>query len=569
MKTHGDNQKTMTRRTLFQGSLAAGAAMVGAGLMGCSPATTAQPKAEAQAQQSEMANTGATAYPSAQAFESLEPPIKGEVAFMAEPIADDEITEVVDADVVVCGAGWSGCCAAASAAEGGASVVLLQKGEAITCNGGEIAAFGDKVHIRYDEIIDPEAYITDLMYTANFRVDENVVRRFVARSGEAMDWLMGIVEDKLPYPSLSLEKHDVRGGVNWYSSAVNFNEGGGVMALSPLLLEHAASIGTIDVRYSTPACQLIQDESGAIVGVIARKPDDSFVKVRAAKGVVLATGGYEFNWERLQKCIRPRDLQVRAYMNGSTGNTGDGHEMGLAVGAFEDEYPHCFVNDPSGTLSGGAFGAAMHPFLRVNDFGMRFVNEAIASNFLANSVAAQLGAHDWVITDSKMAEDMGKIRDLVIPGITPEEEAEAFIADSVTADTLEELAEKMGVNPVAFVATVERYNELVAKGDDEDFHKPANKLSDVTVPPFYACDEGPLLLATEGGLAVNSDGAVLSAEKKGPIPGLFAVGTCAGSMFHDTYPHHCSGISLGRGLTYGWMVGRILTDMEKPVNASA
>ncbi|WP_165046276.1 FAD-binding protein [Adlercreutzia sp. ZJ138] len=311
---------------------------------------------------------------------------------------------------------------------------------------------------------------------------------------------------------------------------------------------------------------LIQGDDGRITGVIAKNADGGYIQCNASKGVVLATGGYEFNWERLKKCLRPRDLQVRAWVNSCMGNTGDGHEMGLAVGAFEDEYPHALCTDPSGTKSGGAFGAAIHPFMRVNDYGLRFVNESIPSNFLANAINAQVGAHDWVITDANIASNIDKIRDLTIPGVTPEQEAEGFIADSVSADTLEKLAEQMGVNPATFVATVNRYNELCDKGSDDDFGVPTEKLAPVTTPPFYACDEGQINLATECGLRVNSDSAVLSLETNAPIPGLYAVGTCSGSMFYGTYPHHCSGISLGRGLTYGMIVGRILSGTENPVN---
>lgn len=565
MKKTRKHAAGISRRSFLCRGAAAGAALAIAGISSCSP-SDASNDSSSSANDAEKAATTDASYPSSEPFEGLQPPIEGEIAFVADPIPSDQIVETVDVDVVVCGAGWAGCCAAASAAEGGASTILLQKGDVISCNGGEIAAFGDSVHAHYDEIIDPEVYIADLMYTANFKIDENVVRRFVNRSGEAMDWLMGIVDGKITYPVLSLAAHDVRGGINWYSSAVSFNEGGGTAALAPILLEYATESGNLDVRYNTPACQLVQDDTGRVTGVIGVNENGEYIQFNAANGVILATGGYEFNWERLKKCLIPRDLQVRAYMNSSTGNTGDGHEMGLAVGGFEDEYPHCFCNDPSGTLSGASFGAAMHPFLRVNDFGVRFVNEAIPSNFLANSVASQVGAHDWVIADSKMAEDMGKIRDLVIPGVTAEQETELFIQDSETADTLEELAEKMGVDPDVFVATVNRYNELVEKGEDTDFHKPANKLSSVTEPPFYACNEGQILLATENGLRVNSDAAVLSLQTKKPIPGLYAVGTCAGSMFHDTYPHHCSGISLGRALTYGWIAGRILSGVEEPVN---
>ena len=553
----------LDRRSFLKGAVATGAvATASAFIAGCSPSASAEKRAEQSPDESTFSNASSV-YPSNEAFEGLQPP-EGKIAFAADPISDDEIAEVFDTDVVVCGAGWAGCCAATSAAEGGASVVLLQKGDVIATNGMEIASVGDAVHAHYNEIIDPDQYIKDLLYTANFKVDQNVVRRCVYRSGEAMDWLMGIVEDKVEYPTLTLKTHDVRNGIDFYPSAVTFAET--CSKLCEVLLEYATSVGTIDVRYKTPACQLVQDESGAIVGVIGKNEDGDYIRFNASQGVILATGGYEFNWARLQRCIIPRFLQVRAYLNGSFGNTGDGHEMGLAVGASEDDYPHCFCNDPSGTLDGGSFGAAAHAWLRVNDCGLRFVNEAMPTNFLANSIASQPRAHDWVIADSNMAENMAKIRDYTIPGTTPEQEVEDFIKNSQVADTLEELAEKMGVDPDVFVATVNRYNEFVKNGEDEDFHKPVYKLTGVTEPPFYACDEGQILLATENGLQVNSDAAVLNAETRRPIPGLYAVGTCAGSMFHDTYPHHCSGISLGKGLTYGWIAGRILSGVEEPVN---
>ena len=559
-------EKGLSRRSFLKSGLAAGIVVAGTNLAGCAPKTDQKGNANTPTSNtSDKALETSELMPSSEQFAGLEPPA-GEVAFIADPIAPEDIAETVEADVVVCGAGWSGCCAAASAAEGGAKVVLLQKGSTPTCNGGEIASFGDKVHEYYNDILDPEEYITDLMYTGSWRVDENVVRRFVNRSGEAVDWLMGIVGDKIEYPQLSISKTTRRGGLNWYSSAVNFNAGGGVAAMAPMLIEYMESLGKSEVRYNTPACQLVQNDEGRITGVIAKTPNGQYVQFNASRGVVLATGGYEFNWSRLKKCLRPRDLQVRAWVNGCFGNTGDGHEMGLAAGGFEDEYPHALCTDPSGTKSGGAFGAAIHPFLRVNDYGLRFVNEAIPSNFLANAINAQVGAHDWVIADANIATNIDKIRDLTIPGVTPEQEAEGFIADSVTSDTLEGLADQMGVDPVAFVASVNRYNELCEKGLDEDFHAPAEKLAAVVTPPFYACDEGQINLSTQSGLRVNSDSAVLSHETNAPIPGLFAVGTCSGSMFYGTYPHHCSGASLGRGLTYGMIAGRILSGAEEPLN---
>lgn len=552
----------MDRRSFLKGGILAGSA-AGLALAGCAPSGQPAPTATPSTGQPSGDAPQGSGFPSNELFEGLEPPA-GEIAYVADPIPDDQIVEVIDTDVVICGAGWSGCCAAAAAAEGGAGVVLLQKEGIPNCNGLQVGAFGDSVHEHYGEVHDPEAYITALMYTANFRADENVIRRFVSRSGEAIDWLMGFLGDKIQYPTLTQEHFSVRGGINWYSSAVTFAEM--CSGLLPMLIEYAQSFGKTEVYYNTPACQLIQDDSGAIVGVIAKNPEGDYVRLNASKGVILATGGYEFNWEKLKRCMRPRDLEVRQWMNACMGNTGDGHEMALAVGAMEDEYPHCLCADPSGTKNGGAFGAALHSFLRVNDYGLRFINETIPVNFRANAINTQIGAHDWVIVDSNLAANIDKIRDEVIPGTTVEEEAQSFINDSVTSDTLEGLAEQMGVDPTQFAATVKRYNSFIEAGEDADFHTPIEKMAAVVTPPFYACDEGQINLATESGIIVNSDAAVINRETKRPIQGLYAIGTCAGSMFHDTYPHHCSGISLGRGLTYGMIAGRILSGAEQPIN---
>ena len=136
----------------------------------------------------------------------------------------------------------------------------------------------------------------------------------------------------------------------------------------------------------TPACQLIK-EDGKVVGVIARTAE-GYVKYLCAKGVVLATGGYEFNPTKLKECCRPRDLALNHWMNGTASNTGDGHEMGKAVGAIEDEYPHPLMLDP----------AQLMPYLRVNKLGKRFTPEYEPYNHLALAMQNQPGAINWYIT---------------------------------------------------------------------------------------------------------------------------------------------------------------------------
>ena len=133
----------------------------------------------------------------------------------------------------------------------------------------------------------------------------------------------------------------------------------------------------------TPACQLIK-EDGKVVSVIA-KTAEGYVKYLCAKGVVLATGGYEFNPTKLKECCRPRDLALNHWMNGTASNTGDGHEMGKAISAIEDEYPHPLMLDP----------AQLMPYLRVNKLGKRFTPEYEPYNHLALAMQNQPGAINW------------------------------------------------------------------------------------------------------------------------------------------------------------------------------
>ena len=141
------------------------------------------------------------------------------------------------------------------------------------------------------------------------------------------------------------------------------------------------------MRYETPAVQLVL-EDGKVTGVIA-KNDEGYVRINADKGVVLATGGYEFNWDLLTQRIRPRDLAVYAWINPTITDTGDGLLMGLAVGAAEDDYPHILMNDPAGAKTGARANGAMLAFLRVNENGKRFVNENLSFEYMSNAIMYQ------------------------------------------------------------------------------------------------------------------------------------------------------------------------------------
>lgn len=483
------------------------------------------------------------------------------VAFEAEPVTD--IAETFDVDVVVCGCGIAGISAAASCAENGLNTVVLEKGSMYAARGGDVAALGDKVHQAYGIELDENEFVMDWMTSASYHASEKLVRTFARRSGEALDWMMEkIGEENIGEYVITFEDGNMDcSGVTWWASQVCFK---GWFDVVGKLLAYAENQGA-QVLYETPAVQLVTDEAGTVTGVIGKRADGTYVQYNAAKGVILATGSYDFNPDMLKERIRPRDLVSRLWMNMTKTDTGDGHLMGLAVGALEDEYPQPLMLDPSG-LSYDSYGpsAGMKPFLRVNAAGERFFNEYVPTDYICNAINNEFGAHDFILFDGDTVAALEKMADTSDGtfNTTPERRYEEIQEQCASAQTLEELAEMMGVPAETLVATVERYNAQCAAGVDEDFHKPEKYLTPIATPPFYFQDEGNMVLVTVGGLRVDDQNRVLSRANGLAIPGLYAIGNVSGSMFDNYYPHHINGVSHGRCLTFGYLVGRRLAGVE-------
>jgi hypothetical protein len=131
---------------------------------------------------------------------------------------------------------------------------------------------------------------------------------------------------------------------------------------------------------------------------------------------------------------------------------------------------------------------------------------------------------------------------------------------TVQADSIEELAEAMGVPADALSATVDRYNELVGGGTDEDYGKDAADLQPIKQAPFYASELTAVVLVVTSGLNVNSQMQVLDTDEQ-PIEGLYAVGNAMGNFFANDYPICAPGLSHGRCLTLGALIGKaVATD---------
>lgn len=479
---------------------------------------------------------------------------KGEIAFVAEAIAESEIVETHDVDVVVCGLGPAGDAAALACAEQGLKTVAVEKQSVGNYNSATIGGTNSKLHKHWGMEFDLDAWMADAMVECSFQGEMELYRHYLETNGEAVDWYISHFDnqnlDDYPLTFAAGDFPEFRDQWDKTSLSRSWNtslnlpyppkELAGILAG---ILEKAG----VELRYSCPACQLVKDDSGKVTGVIV-KSDKGYEKYNCAKGVVLATGGYEFNQQMLKERCRPRGVPGH-WLTGAMGNTGDGIQMGIAVGAAEDEFPQPIMLDPQQLM----------PYLRVNKLGKRFTPEYEPYGHLALAIQAQPGTYDYYIVDGDIENKIDKIWTPSSSCYGPKEvwTGAAMTDKALKADTLEELADLMEVPAEEFVATIKRWNEMAAAGKDDDFNFPGHMMMTIDTPPFYANKEYSSGLCTAGGLLVDAECRVLD-KNRAPIDGLFAAGISSGGMFFNTYPHNLNCLSHTRNCLMGYTIGKVL-----------
>ena len=504
----------------------------------------------------------------------------GEPSFMTppEPVADADIGSTKETDVLIIGAGIAGCVTAASCIENGLSVMLIDKLKQPRYIGIDFGFPYSKV-MREEGIepVDPYVLARDFIMKSGHRTSDAVVYRYMTRGEEAADWFVDKVAAWGFHPSVM----GYRGKDDFYPNHANVirfldetnekpEEYYGIM--KAFLENFGREVVDSGNEYllETNAVQLDQAEDGSITGAVCRAQDGSYFRVNAAKGVVLCTGDYGADEEMFLTYSewKPEDIDC----NESTG-LGEGHKMGLWVGAQMQRAPHPMML---------FHDAHVYHYLRVNKHGQRYVNEDAG---YCGSCVAQLRQPEhlsWAIFDGKWKEEIpaslefggGMAWDQGWRSIhdpwTPEVEEEVFEYEKeegywYESDTIEGLADELGFagqDKQTFIETVARYNELVEKGVDEDFGKRPEllKLSALTTPPFVAKKMITDIGVSTGGLMTDADMRILDNEGMA-IPGLFGVGTVTGSMFGVDYNEMTiPGVSLGRNVTFGWLLGRHLAE---------
>lgn len=374
-------QARISRRDFFAGSALAASGVVIAGQAVCAQAQ------EESSQPDDAASTEVDAVVARAGYDCWVLP-QGEPSYIADPIID--IAQTEDFEVVVCGLGAAGTAAAATAVGHGLKTVVLQKGSTHSANPGDLSCYNTKIHqIDGYEAPTKDEVMEVYMLTGGYRNDARKVVAYYDRSGEAFDWLYDNViapAGLVAVPELmeSFSEGWVRGldaGITWENGRADAS------AVHESLVNYIADNGG-DIRYSTPAVQLVTDEDGRVTGVIGKNPDGTFTQFNASRGVILCTGGYEHNFERMKRFMRPSDYAtIATSMNPVTDCTGDGQDMAVAIGAAEDEAPHAFAGDPGGLVtSHGLVFAVCLPWMRVTDRGERFTNETVSLNALITAI---------------------------------------------------------------------------------------------------------------------------------------------------------------------------------------
>ena len=524
-----------------------------------------------------------------------------------EPDIDEAaITETIDTDIVIVGAGNGGMFAAAYAAANGLNFRVIEQNSAVQDTRHWYGAI-DSAAAKEAGVpaTDKAKLLSEISRYASGKCDQRVVKTWINESAAMHDFMRGILEDQFgwtceftsgaeaAWPAENAEHNtDYLYPVQEHNYRQSESESG--LQRNEALQQYIEELG-YSIDFKTSLAKLEKDADGRITGIIAQSTeDDHFIRYNANDGVLLACGGFPGNPYMMEQ-LDPLGTSVTTACSYSPADKGYGIRAAVWAGANLDKEaaPMLFDRgivapgvdagyvDSDSAFGGKAFPGKIRqynpgtqPFLKVNRNGERFANESCPYNDIVYAAAHQPGRVYAQICDANILEDAKRFHTIGCSAQTRnggEKYIQGKMDEAIEAgalfkcDTLDELADKMGFTGAAkdtFLATVERYNELYDKQNDEDFGKPAYRLSAIRTAPFYGCWLGASLLTTEQGIAINEKGQALDTNNQ-PMEGLYVTGDMSGSFFANNYPCLMAGVAMGRTLTFAMKAIKQMAGLEK------
>lgn len=473
-------------------------------------------------------------------------------------------------DVVVVGSGGAGLAAAIGALESGAQVIVLEKAATV---GGTTAISGGGMWIPNNSLAVAQGLtdttadlMTYLQAVGAGEEDTGLLTTYLSQAPVWLDHLNQITNGTLKlYLSPEFNDYYNIGTTRSFGHLVETpGYGAGLIAAMKSVVDSKG--GTI--MLSTAATGLYKDSTGTIVGVQATS-SGSTINISAAKGVILAAGGFDFDPNMMAS-------YTRGPISGSgavSTNTGDGVKMAMAVGAdmrnMNNNWGVPGYTTPNGFVLDWAEYRTKPGAIIVNSAGNRFVNESSAypvanRAFLSwdTKIYGYPNIPAYTIMDSTAFNYYG------LAGVPAKGPAPSWIT---TASTLQELATALSIDPNGLQATVTAFNANAVNGVDPDFNRgvfsfdtvtggdPTRKdlkndcLAPLVTPPFYGLAIFPGTCGTCGGPRINSNGQVLD-QSGNPIPGLYGAGNDIAAPSGAAYPG--GGSTVGQGTTFGWIAGK-------------
>lgn len=479
----------------------------------------------------------------------------------------------MDADIIVVAAGLSGLSAAITAAENGASVIAFEKanttGGAANMGMGPLG-IGSRIQKEQMVSITPGEAFRKHMYFTHYKADARLVRDYYFKSGETIDWLMDMgveffgVQRAFAAPENTRAYSD--GEFTWH---VVKSEAGvpGPRCAGPMvkaMTERAEELG-VQFMFETPVSEIIM-ENGEAIGVKAKGSDGEDIECTGG-AVIIATGGFGCNPEMIKE-MTGFEYAKNIYNFAIPGIVGEGMKMAWRAGAAKTnaimELMYQLPDNMNHFILDGAF---RQPCLWVNKHGDRFMPEDQIGNttFTGNAISMQPEMKAYAIFDQAMLDHYKKQGGDFMSHVHPHDLYDHFdaqwsrdIADGYEpiceGETVEELAEKAGLDKKGLVDCIAEYNAMCEKGYDEIFEKDRAYMQPIGNGKLYCCRQYVGAYGSLGGIKINYKTEVQSTQDE-TIPGLYAVGTDACNIFGDSYPFILSGNTMGFCINSGRIAG--------------